>query len=53
MQKKESKTNKHFYFSMTKSFIRVIGFGCLFYNDFKGAAVLLILAEGLGVVEEF
>ena len=53
MQKKESKTNKHFYFSMAKSFLRIIGFGCLFYNDCRGAAILLILAEELGIVEEF
>lgn len=53
MQQKESKSSKHFYYSMAKSFIRVLGFTCLFYHDHGGAAILLILAEGLGVVEEF
>ena len=53
MQQKESKSSKHFYYSMAKSLIRVIGFGYLFYHDYGGAAILLILAEVLGVVEEF
>jgi hypothetical protein len=53
MQKKESKTNKHFYFSMAKSFIRILGCTYLFYGDYKGAAILLAFAEGLGIAEEF
>jgi len=53
MQKKESKTSKHFWFSMTKSFFRLLACLCLGYKDFVGAAILLALAEGLGVIEEF
>jgi hypothetical protein len=53
MQKKESKTNKHFYFSIAKSLLRIIGCTYLFYSDYKGAAILLALAEGLGIAEEF
>ena len=53
MQPKESKTNKHFYTSMTKSFFRIIACVCLGYKDFTGAAALLIFAEILGIVEEF
>jgi hypothetical protein len=53
MQPKESKSNKHFYFSMAKSFLRVVGCLCLYYHDFKATAVLLALAEILGIAEEF
>ena len=53
MQPKESKSNKHFRYSMIKSFIRIVGYVCLGYKDFVGAAILLTLAEGLGIAEEF
>jgi hypothetical protein len=53
MQPKESKSNRHFYTSMIKSFFRVTACICLGYKDFTGAAALLIFAEILGVVEEF
>ena len=53
MQPKESKTNTHFWFSMAKSVLRVLGCWCLFYHDLRGAAVMLAVAEGLGIVEEF
>jgi hypothetical protein len=53
MQPKESKSKKHFYTSMTKSFFRLVACICLGYKDFMGAALLLGLAEVLGVVEEF
>jgi hypothetical protein len=33
MQPKESKSSKHFTYSMIKSFLRIIGCVCLFYND--------------------
>ena len=52
-QPKESKSNKHFRYSMIKSFIRIVGFVCLGYKDFVGAAILLTVAEGLGIAEEF
>jgi hypothetical protein len=53
MQPKESKSNKHFYTSMTKSFFRLAACFCLAYQDFVGTAILLGLAEVLGIVEEF
>jgi len=53
MQPKESKSNKHFRYSMIKSIIRIAGYICLGYKDFVGAAVLLTVAEGLGIAEEF
>jgi hypothetical protein len=52
MQPKESKSSKHFTYSMIKSFLRIIGCVCLFYNDVAATAVLLAVAEGLGIVEE-
>jgi hypothetical protein len=53
MQPKESKSSRHFWFSMIKSFLRIIGCWVLAYHDLGGAAILLGLAEVLGVVEEF
>lgn len=53
MQPKESKSNKHFYTSMVKSFFRIVACICLGYKDFVGAAILLGVAEALGVAEEF
>ena len=53
MQPKESKSNKHFYTSMVKSFFRIVACFCLAYKDFVGAAILLGIAEALGVIEEF
>jgi hypothetical protein len=38
---------------MTKSFFRLAACVCLAYQDFVGTAILLGLAEVLGVVEEF
>ena len=52
MQPKESKSKKHFWFSMAKSVLRIFGCWCLFFHDFGGTAVLLAAAEGLGIVEE-
>lgn len=42
----------HFKISMTKSCLRLIGCGALFFKCIMGAAVLLFLAEILGIVEE-
>jgi hypothetical protein len=53
MQPKESKSNRHFYTSMIKSFFRITACVCLAYQDFIGTAVLLGLAEVLGIAEEF
>jgi hypothetical protein len=52
MQEKESKTNIHFRISIVKSGIRIGACYCLFTLNFTGAAVLLCLAEILGIAEE-
>lgn len=53
IQPKESKSKSHFYFSMIKSVMRIIGFGFLIGQQFLIAGFILILAEGLGIIEEF
>jgi hypothetical protein len=53
MEKKESKSSKHFWFSMSKSFFRLLGCFVLAYQDFVGAAIFLAVAEVLGIIEEF
>lgn len=52
MQEKESKTSRHFWISLTKSFIRIVACGFLFGGHIHQAACLLIGAEILGVLEE-
>ena len=42
----------HFNVSMAKSIIRIVGFTALACQWFILAGILLIIAEGLGVVEE-
>jgi hypothetical protein len=42
----------HFYVSLVKSFVRIAGFAFLMAGNFWIAGLLLIGAEGLGVVEE-
>lgn len=43
---------KHQYVSFLKSGLRLLGFGFLAYYDLQLAAVLLIAAEALGILEE-
>jgi len=52
MQEKESKTNWHFWISLTKSFIRIIAGFYLCLNEPMAAGCLLIGAEVLGIAEE-
>lgn len=52
MQEKESKTNIHFRISIIKSGFRIGACYCLFTLNFTGAAVLLCVAEILGIAEE-
>jgi hypothetical protein len=52
MQEKESKTNSHFWISVVKSGIRFGACFFLFQGDLKIAAILLGLAEVLGIAEE-
>jgi hypothetical protein len=52
MEPKESKSNSHFWISMVKSGLRFGACFTLFQGDVKSAAVLLGLAEVLGIAEE-
>ena len=53
MQVKESKTNWHFNISLAKSCLRIVAGAALIKNEILIAGVLLMLAEVLGIVEEF
>lgn len=53
MQPKESSTSSHFFLSLLKSVIRLWAFLLLFYQEFTICAVLLAIAEGIGIIEEF
>ena len=53
MQVKESKTNTHFWTSMVKSVVRIAAGVALCFGDIWKAGVLLIIAEMLGIIEEF
>ena len=52
MQGKESKTNTHFRISIIKSIIRIVGCGFLFSYGLWLPAILLGVAEFLGIAEE-
>lgn len=52
MEPVASKSNKHFYVSMVKSLIRVVACLFLINGDLVISGLLLIGAEGLGVIEE-
>jgi hypothetical protein len=52
MQEKESKTNRHFWISIVKSVIRIGACYFLFHEQFGNTAILLALAEVLGIAEE-
>jgi hypothetical protein len=53
MQEKESKTNWHFQISLAKSCLRIVAGATIIRGELVIAGVLLILAEILGIVEEF
>ena len=52
MQPKESKSKSHFYISVIKSVVRIGACYFLFNEQFGNTAILLGLAELLGIVEE-
>ncbi len=52
MQSKESKTSRHFWVSLFKSVLRIGACYFLFNEQFGNSAILLGLAEILGIVEE-
>jgi hypothetical protein len=53
MQLKESKTNYHFYFSITKSVIRIFASMILYHGNFMVSGIMFGIAEVLGIIEEF
>ena len=53
MQQKESKTNWHFKISLFKSCLRIVAGVTLIRGELYIAGSLFILAELLGIVEEF
>lgn len=56
MQFKESKTTHHFVTSLIKSGIRILGYtGIILYGNeiLTLSGILLIVAEVLGIIEEF
>ena len=52
MQKKESKTNYHFYFSITKSLVRILASIELCMGNFTESGIMFGIAEVLGIIEE-
>ncbi len=52
MQQKESKTNSHFWISVFKSVLRITACYFLFHEQFGNTAIMLFLAELLGIAEE-
>jgi hypothetical protein len=52
MQPKESKSNSHFWISLIKSVLRIGACYFLFNEQFGNAAIVLGLAEVLGIAEE-
>jgi len=53
MQQKESKSNRHFIWSVLKSGVRIFAGIVLATSGFKLVGLLFIIAEVLGIVEEF
>ena len=53
MQQKESKTNWHFWISFAKSIVRIFAALAVIGNNLVIAGLSFILAEILGIVEEF
>lgn len=53
MQQKESKTSWHFWISFAKSIIRLFAAFALIGQSFTTAGLSFILAEILGIAEEF
>ena len=52
MQPKESKTNRHFNISITKSVVRLLACICLMTEHMWYVGGLLLIAELLGIAEE-
>lgn len=53
IEPKESNSKHHFYFSIIKSLLRILGYSFLFSSYIQIAGFVLIFAEFLGILEEF
>lgn len=53
MQQKESKSSWHFWVSFTKSCIRIFAGFAILSSELVTGGISLIVAEALGIIEEF
>ena len=53
MQPKESRSSRHFWISFAKSIVRIFAAFALIGGSLVTAGLSLILAEMLGIAEEF
>ena len=53
MEQKESKSSRHFNISLAKSGVRILAALCLMTESIWLAGGLLLIAEILGIMEEF
>lgn len=53
MQPKESNSKWHFYLSLIKSGLRLVAAVALIFQTFELSGLLFIVAETLGIAEEF
>lgn len=52
MQPKESKTNRHFTYSIIKSIFRLAAAASLYFTELEAAALFFAVGEILGILEE-
>lgn len=52
IQPKESKSNRHFYLSMIKSILRIVGCWALWDYSLGSTAIFFASAEIVGILEE-
>jgi hypothetical protein len=52
MEQKESKSSRHFYISLAKSTLRLLGCILLMQGNLLRAGTLFFIAECLGIAEE-
>ena len=52
MQPKESKTTRHFTYSIIKSIFRLAAAASLYFGEIEATACFFAVAEVLGILEE-
>lgn len=52
MEERESKSSRHFYISLAKSTLRLLGCILLMQGNLLRAGALFMIAECLGIAEE-